>query len=100
MTLRHVVAWKVAGDTEEERESLKEEFRDRLVALPSQIDVIRRFEVGLNDAGGADNFDVVLVSEFDDEDALHAYITHPVHQEVVAFVRANTVGRAGVDYTL
>ncbi|NNC13460.1 Dabb family protein [Planctomonas sp. JC2975] len=100
MTLRHVVTWKVAGDTEQERDAIKSEFRDRLLSLPPQIDVIRSFEVGLNDAGAADNFDVVLVSEFDDEDALQQYIVHPVHQEVVAFVRANTVGRAGVDYIL
>ena len=100
MTLRHVVTWKVAGETADEREGLKKEFRDRLLSLPPQIEVIRRFEVGLNDAGADDNFDVVLVSEFDDEDALQQYIQHPVHQEVVRFVRANTVGRAGVDYEL
>ena len=63
MPLRHVVTWKVAADSEEERERLKAEFRDRLLSLPSQIDVIRSFEVGLNNAGAADNFDVVLVSE-------------------------------------
>ena len=97
MPLRHVVTWKMAGDSEEERGRLKAELRDRLESLPSQIDVIRGFEVGVNNAGADDNFDVVLVSEFDDEDGLQQYIQHPVHQEVVAFVRANTVGRAGVD---
>ena len=100
MALRHVVMWKVAGDTEQERAAVAAELRDRLLALPSQIDAIRSFDVGVNDAGGADNYDVVLVSEFDDEDALRTYVTHPVHQEVVAFVRANTVGRAGVDHTV
>lgn len=100
MTLRHVVTWKVAGETEQERDAVASELRDRLLSLPPQIDVIRRYEVGVNDAGAADNFDVVLISEFDDEDALSTYVTHPVHQEVVAFVRANTVGRAGIDYTL
>ena len=74
--------------------------RDRLLSLPPQIDVIRAFEVGLNNAGASDNYDIVLVSEFDDEDALQRYIEHPVHQEVVAFVRANTEGRAGVDFTV
>ena len=100
MTLRHVVTWKVAGDTEEERDRIKAELRGHLLALPPQIDVIRRFEVGVNELGAADNFDVVLISEFDDEDALRTYIEHPVHQEVVTFVRANTVSRSGVDYTL
>jgi hypothetical protein len=99
MPLRHVVTWKVAGDSEEERERVKAEFRDRLLSLPSQIDVIRSFEVGLNNAGAGDNFDVVLVSEFDDEDALQRYIQHPVHQEVVTFVRAHTSGRGAVDFT-
>ena len=100
MTIRHVVSWKVAGDTDEKREQVKAEFRDRLLSLPPQIDVIRSFEVGVGDLGAADDFDVVLISEFDDEDALRAYVEHPVHQEVVAFVRANTVGRAAVDYTI
>ncbi|MGA0568427.1 Dabb family protein [Rathayibacter sp. KR2-224] len=100
MPLRHVVTWKVKSDSEAERERLKAEFRDRLLSLPPQIDVIRAFEVGLNNAGASDNYDVVLVSEFDDEDALQRYIEHPVHQEVVAFVRANTEGRAGVDFTV
>lgn len=99
MTLRHIVSWKVAGDTDEERSRVAAELRDRLLALPAQIDVIRAFEVGVNDAGAADNYDVVLVSEFDDENALTSYVQHPVHQEVIAFVRANTIGRAGVDYT-
>lgn len=99
MPLRHVVTWKVAGDSEEERERVKAEFRDRLLSLPSQIDVIRSFEVGLNNAGAGDNFDVVLVSEFDDEDALQRYIQHPVHQQVVTFVRAHTSGRGAVDFT-
>jgi hypothetical protein len=99
MPLRHVVTWKVTGDSAEERERIKEEFRDRLLSLPSQIDVIRSFEVGLNNAGADDNFDVVLVSEFDDEAALQQYIVHPVHQEVVSFVRAHTTGRGAVDFT-
>jgi hypothetical protein len=96
MPLRHVVTWKVAGDTEAERERVKGELRDRLLALPSQIEAIRTFEVGLNNVG-SDNFDVLLISEFDDEVGLQIYTEHPVHQEVIAFVRANTVGRAAVD---
>jgi hypothetical protein len=96
MPLRHVVTWKVAGDTAAEREQVKSELRDRLLALPSQIEAIRTFEVGLNNVG-TDNFDVLLISEFEDEDGLQTYSQHPVHQEVIAFVRDNTVGRAAVD---
>ncbi len=99
MPLRHVVTWKVTGDTDEEREVVKAQIRDRLLALPPQIDLIRRFEVTLTNAGPADDFDVLLDSEFDDEDALRRYNEHPVHQEVVAFVRSHTVGRAAVDHT-
>lgn len=100
MPLRHVVTWKVSGDTDAERERVKAELRDRLLSLPPQIEAIRSYEVGVNNAGAADNFDVVLISEFDDEAGLETYIHHPVHQEVVAFVRANTVGRSGVDFTV
>jgi hypothetical protein len=96
MPLRHVVTWKVAGDSDAEREQVKAELRDLLLALPAQIEDIRTFEVGLNNIG-TDNFDVVLISDFDDEAGLQRYTRHPVHQKVIAFVRAHTVGRAAVD---
>jgi hypothetical protein len=97
--LRHIVMWKVAGDTKEARDAVRAELRARLEALPAQLEMIRRFEIGVNDLG-ADNYDVVLVSEFDDADALTRYVQHPIHQKVVGYVRENTVGRAAVDYTL
>lgn len=96
MPLRHIVSWRVAEGSD--RAQLAGEIRDRLLTLPGQVPEIRSYEVGVNDAGAADNFDVVLVAEFDDEDALGRYATNPVHQAVAVFIKSVVDGRSAVDY--
>ena len=44
---------------------------------------MREFEVGIRTEGLDASRDVVLVSSFDDHEALAAYIAHPHHQTVV-----------------
>ncbi|HWU48102.1 MAG TPA: Dabb family protein [Humibacter sp.] len=100
MTLRHIVSWKMNGSDAAERAEQARTLRTRLLALEPVIDVIRSMQVGVNDAGPSDNFDVVLVADFDDEDALARYQVHPEHQKVGTFVRSVTAGRSCVDFTL
>lgn len=70
----------------------------RLESLPEVIPEIRRLEVGLNVKDSERAADVVLYSEFDSPEALAAYIGHPAHQEVVAFVREIAGETRAVDY--
>jgi heme-degrading monooxygenase HmoA len=53
--------------------------------------------VGVSAAPG-DDFDVVLISDFDSMDDVHAYQVHPAHQEVAAYIRSVVSGRAAVDF--
>ena len=44
------------------------------------------------------HWDVVLVSEHDDNEALEAYQAHPAHLEAAGFIRSVTNDRATVDH--
>ncbi|GAA4342647.1 hypothetical protein GCM10023087_02230 [Microbacterium rhizosphaerae] len=59
---------------------------------------IGALSVGPNVIDG--NWDVALVADFEDAQALDAYQTHPVHQEVVAYVRSVVSDRVAVDFEL
>jgi len=99
--IKHIVMWRLK---EKARGAIKEEnaraMKARLEVLPAVIPEIRRLEVGLNIKDSERAADVVLYSEFDSPEALAAYIGHPAHQEVVAFVREIASETRVVDYQL
>jgi len=70
-----------------------------LQALVGVVPGIELLEVGSKQAASpADNFDVVLISEFKTWADLQAYAVHPEHQKVVAFAKEVVSSRAAVDY--
>jgi hypothetical protein len=73
---RHVVLfrWK-DGITEDQKQA----FHDALLALPSQIDVLRGYHVGFDAGLGPDNFDYAIVAELDSADDYPVYRDHPAH---------------------
>jgi hypothetical protein len=93
---RHVV---MIGFTEEATEEQKQALRDGLATLPEQIPEIRTYRIG-DDAGLApDNYDLVVVGDFDDRDGYLAYVEHPVHQELVKnLLRPIQARRAAVQH--
>jgi len=97
MTIRHVVSWKLATSDDSERAEQAAAVKAGLESLPATIPEILALEVGVN-ALSADNFDVVLISDFADEDALQRYVDHPDHQRVAAYIRSVVGGRSAVDF--
>lgn len=89
--IKHIVIWKMKDKVSAEQ---KAEMKARLEALIDPIDELKRIEVGI-DAG---NGTMSLVSEFDTEDDLATYQSHPDHQKVVAFVKPLVAERAVCDY--
>ncbi len=98
MSIRHIVLWKLAADDADTRALHAEQIAEQLTALKDVIDEIQHIEVGRNVANPQSNWDVALVSEFADVDALERYQVHPAHQEVAAFVRTAVSERSSVDY--
>lgn len=98
MSIRHIVLWKLAAEDADTRALHAEQIADRLRALVGVVDDIQRLEVGPNVAYPATNWDLALVADFDDVEALERYQVHPAHQEVAAFVRSVVAERAAVDF--
>jgi len=98
--IRHVITWKLVEQHPDRRAEVAAELAERLNALPAAIPEILSFEVGVNEVHADVNWHVTLVSTFDSFEALEVYSAHPVHQELVAWVRPRVSERAGVDFTV
>lgn len=90
--VRHIVMWKFREGAEKEADA----FLSGLRALSGVIPQLRKCEVGKNI--GANNYDAVLVSEFDSMADLAAYQVDPRHVAVVALCKPICADRVAVDY--
>lgn len=100
MTLRHMVMWKLNGATSEERNEQAEAITAALLPLRESVPSVRALEVHRNALFDGTNYDLVLVSDFDDAEGLAEYATHPDHVAVIDIVKPRTAARAAVDFTL
>lgn len=99
--IRHIVMWKFKETAEgASKEENLCKVKQRLEALTETIAFIRRMEVHLNENPNPQNYDAVLISEFDSLADLAAYTSHPAHQEISAFVAKCRERRASTDYTI
>ncbi|WP_025156028.1 Dabb family protein [Leifsonia aquatica] len=96
MTIRHVVTWKLASTDAAERAEQAAAVKAKLEALVGVVPEIERLEVGVNVLPG--NFDLVLISDFADLDAVARYQVHPAHEAVAAYIRSVVDGRSAVDF--
>lgn len=94
--VKHVVSFKFSG-TRAERQAVAEAFRDALIALPSQIDVLESIEVGIN-ANETEDWDLVLTALLPDMESVAVYAGHPAHVAAASIMAPHKVARACVDY--
>lgn len=97
--LRHIVMWKLSGETPEEREAQAAEVVPALAGLEHSVPTVRSFSVHRDEIQDGTNWDIGIVADFDDLDGLQEYIVHPSHVAVVDVIRRNTSARAGIDAT-
>lgn len=98
MTLRHIVSWKLAATDPEANRQHRAVITEALEGLPALIPEIRGFAVGSNVISSEFHHDLVLVADYENEDALQAYIAHPEHQRVVGIIGPLVATRAVVDF--
>lgn len=94
--VKHIVMFKLTG-TDEERRQVATAFRDALLALPSQIDVLHSMEVGINE-NPSESWDVVLTAIVDTMDDVAVYANHPAHLAAASLLAGHKADRACVDY--
>jgi Stress responsive A/B Barrel Domain len=97
--IKHIVMWKLKenalGNTKEANAlTIKKQLED----LVGTITEIKSLEVGINFNPSEAAFDVVLYSEFENEESLNSYMKHPLHVKVADFVSQVRENRVVVDY--
>ena len=95
--IRHIVCFKFK---EENKAANVARTKEMLDALPAKIPEILHSETYTDCAVKADNFDLILISDFESHEALERYIVHPEHKAVGAFMTPVKESRACVDIEL
>jgi len=99
--ITHIVMWTLKDTAEgNDKAANAAEMKARLLALPAKLPQVVEMRVGQ----GADIFDsapstdIVLYTTFRTKEDLNAYAVHPLHMEVVAFVKKVAAERRVVDF--
>jgi hypothetical protein len=98
--LKHIVSWKVKDEVNGKRKpEILQLFKQNLEALKTQIPVLLSLEVGINSPQApANNWDIILIAEFNSFANLDVYQKHPDHLKVVEFVKTVAEARACIDF--
>lgn len=96
--IRHIVMWRVSGDTREARAAARLKVKAAFEGLRGRIAGLTHVEVGLDISDADYACDVVLVSEFATRADLDAYATHPEHLRVRQELADLRIARFQVDY--
>lgn len=94
----HIVMWNVAGETPDEKQAAVHKVRTEFEALRGLIPGMRMLEVGVDHSRISYACDMVLVTEFESEDALRAYATHPAHLAARDRLEGLRIARHQVDF--
>lgn len=100
--IRHIVMFKflpeAEGRTARENAVIAKE---KLDALYGVVPTLKNSTVSLNSSeADQSNYDLVLIADFDDIDALNAYQVHPEHKKAGAFIGTVRESRACVDFEI
>jgi antibiotic biosynthesis monooxygenase (ABM) superfamily enzyme len=98
--IKHIVFFKLApfaeGNTKQENALY---LKEKLENLQSIIPGLLKMEVFINIPDvAADNYDLVLMAEFNNLQDLDVYINHPEHVKVASFITKVRTDRAAIDY--
>lgn len=94
--VKHIVMFKLSG-TPQERLEVAGKFKEALLALPGQIDVLRSMEVGINE-NPAEKWDVVLTAVVPTMADVAVYANHSAHVAAAGLLAGHKEDRGCVDY--
>ncbi len=95
MGLRHVSTLTFRDDTTDEQ---VEEIVAALRLLPSQIEELRSYVVGVDAGLSEGNASLAIVADFDSVEGYETYRDHPAHQAVAQLFIPVLTGRAAVQH--
>lgn len=98
MTVRHIVMWRVRGESAVERRTNAQRVRDAFAAMQGRIPGMKHLEVAIDESGVDYACDVLLLSDFESFEALSAYANHPEHLRAKQAAGELRIARYQVDY--
>ncbi|BFG79191.1 Dabb family protein [Paraburkholderia terrae] len=96
--VKHIVMWNVRGDTPELKKESAMLVKSAFESLSGKIPGLTKLEVGLDVSAVDYACDVVLYTEFETQESLDAYASHPEHLRVKQVVGDIRIARHQVDY--
>ncbi|CAD6539022.1 Dabb family protein [Paraburkholderia metrosideri] len=96
--VKHIVMWNVRGDTPEQKKASANLVKSAFESLSGKIPGLTKLEVGLDVSAVDYACDVVLYTEFESQESLEAYASHPEHLRVKEVVGDIRIARHQVDY--
>lgn len=95
---KHIVMWNLRADSHVERAQATQLVKCKFEDLRGRIPGMLHLEVGIDTSRVSYACDVVLYCEFDSQQSLDAYATHPEHLRVRQELGNLRVTRHQVDY--
>jgi hypothetical protein len=96
--VKHIVMWNVRGETPEQKKESARLVKSAFESLNGKIPGLTKLEVGLDVSAVDYACDVVLYTEFESQESLDAYASHPEHLRVKQVVGNIRIARHQVDY--
>jgi len=97
--IKHIVLWRLNetayGNTKQRNAQL---LKEKLLGIAGKVDGLLKIEVGFDFSNEKDSCDVVLYSEFHNNEALQRYQIHPEHEAIKKWLSEVRYERRVVDY--
>jgi len=90
--LTHVVLFKFLHQADAQRAC------DLLLGMRGKIETLQEIEAGVDITHSPRSFDLALITRFADQAGLDAYARHPLHLEVLAFIKQHVELVHAVDF--
>jgi len=98
--LRRVVMWRLRAQDPDQKALDANTIKRALESMRGKIPGLLNLQVGIDNSGGADAADVVMIADYQDRNALEIYDKHPVHEQVKPIVGPLREERRVVEFDL
>ena len=98
--LRRVVMWRLRAREPAQKALDAGTIKRALESMRGKIPGLLNLQVGIDNSGGADASDVVMIADYQDRNALEIYDVHPVHEQVKPIVGPLREERRVVEFDL
>ena len=96
--IKHIVMWNIKGDNSDEKLANCLRVKRLFEGMAGEIPGMKTIEIGIDISRIDYACDVVLYSEFDSQEALASYSSHPLHLLVRQQLADVRTARHQVDY--